>query len=279
MGIGVMFLRPVISDELSARLSAGEEAMKAAMGSTRVYPAKHTIVREGDANSQVYRLLSGQALCQRTLADGRTQIISRLFKGDVIGLNLFTDTLSSSVQTRTIVSTQSIAREQLLQLARADHNVALWLVRNADREHARLLNWLTVMSCGSALEKIAVLLLNLCEPIRDSKEGDAKPIRVSLTQREISDHIGMTSPYVSRTLATLRRLGVVNTGRGTVEIVALDRLAAAARAMAGHAVERRWQTGERQSADINVPDLRLSCATLKSHRAPNRHTGSMKHGP
>jgi CRP-like cAMP-binding protein len=203
------------------------------MGRARVFPAKSTIAQEVDADSRVYRLISGQALCQRALPDGRTQIISRLFKGDVVGINLLGDTLSSSLLARTTAAAQSIPREQLLQLAQADHNVALWLIRHADREHARLLNWLTVLNHGTALEKIAVLLLNLCGRVRPPARADARPIRVPLTQREISDHIGLTPPHVSRTLATLRRLGAVNTGHGTIEVVAPDLLAAAARTMAG----------------------------------------------
>ncbi len=227
-----MLLRPVISDELSARLDAGEDTMKAAMGRARVFPAKSTIAQEGDTHSRVYRLISGQAVCQRTLADGRTQIISRLFKEDVVGINLLGDALSPSLLARTVVAVQSIAREQLLQLAQADHNVALWLIRHADDEHARLLNWLAVLKHGTALEKIAVLLLNLGGRVRPPARADARPIRVILTQREISDHIGLTLPHVSRTLATLRRLGALNTGHGTIEVVAIDLLVAAAGTMA-----------------------------------------------
>jgi len=44
------------------------------------------IVREGDASSTLYTLLSGWAFRYRTLSDGRRQIFNFLLPGDFIGL-------------------------------------------------------------------------------------------------------------------------------------------------------------------------------------------------
>lgn len=197
---------------------------------TRVYPPKFALLREGDLPTRIYRVVSGWASCSRTLPSGEPQIISLLLKGDVIGVtDMISGSYRHSIETRTAMALQSISQAQLLRLAREDNNVALWLTAYAARENLRITNWLTVLSHGTAVEKIAILLMNVCERM----ELGSRMVRVPLTQKEIGQHIGLTLPHVSRTLGTLRRLGAVQTRHGCIDIVDRDRLAQIAVNMTG----------------------------------------------
>src|ERR1700690_1575517 len=125
---------------LTEPLRLGEAALVAAMAATttRVFPMRSTILKEGDPETMVSQVVSGWASCRRTLPDGRTQLTSVLLPGDIIGVSsLIGGSRPESVEARTQMSVQSLSHVQVLRLAAEKPNVALWLLWHQSRENKR----------------------------------------------------------------------------------------------------------------------------------------------
>ncbi len=69
----------------------------------------------------------------------------------------------------------------------------------APREMIRARQHLLVVGRQSALEKVAVFLVNLAE-----RQGDLDVIDIPMTRTDIGDYLGMTIETVSRNLSNLR---------------------------------------------------------------------------
>ncbi len=205
---------------LKDRLDAGEKALIAAMEpSARAYAPRSMIVREGDQPDRIFRIVSGRAVRRRTLADGRTQLMSVLLPGDIFGANCaLGEAPRASAEAQTWLTAHSIRHDEALQLLIENSDVALWFVWRANMENARFERWLTVLTHGDALEKIAALLTDFYERFTHTIGTRNKPFRVPLTQREIADYLGLTLPHVCRTFAILRERGLVNVYYGSIEI-------------------------------------------------------------
>jgi CRP-like cAMP-binding protein len=200
----------------------GEAALVAAMAATttRVFPMRSTILKEGDPETMVSQVVSGWASCRRTLPDGRTQLTSVLLPGDIIGVSsLIGGSRPESVEARTQMSVQSLSHVQVLRLAAEKPNVALWLLWHQSRENKRSDEWITVLSHGNAIEKIAFLLLDLYRRLKRMGQVGDGSVRVPLTQREIGERLGLTLPHVCRTVALFRERGIVGVHYGGIDII------------------------------------------------------------
>ena len=180
-------------------------------------PAKAVILAEGDRPTQMLRMVSGQATRRRTLLDGRSQLLSVLLPGDIIGVqSLFGGVLREAIEAVTDVSVQVASYADIHRLASTNTNVAFWLIWQANQENIKIEKWLTVLTHGTAIEKIAYVLLDFHRRIGDAADGRAQ---LPLTQREIAEHVGLTLPHVCRMLARLREHGAIGLRYGTIEIL------------------------------------------------------------
>jgi CRP-like cAMP-binding protein len=207
---------------LTEHLRLGKAALLAAMAATttRVFPARSTIVKEGDLETMVSQVVSGWASCRRTLPDGRTQLTSVVLLGDMIGVSsLVGGSRRESVEARTQMSVQSLSHVEVLRLAAERSNVALWLLWHQSQENKRSNEWVTVLSHGNAIEKIAFLLLDLYRRLKRMGQGCEGSVRVPLTQREIGERLGLTLPHVCRTVALFRERGIVQLRYGGIDII------------------------------------------------------------
>jgi len=206
---------------LTDRLRLGKAALMAGMAATtRVFSAGSLILREGDPQTMMSQVVSGWATCHRTLPDGRTQLISILVPGDMIGVSsLIQGSRRKSIEAQTQVSVQSLSHAQVLRLAAEEPNVALWLIWHQSQESMRADEWLGVLSHGNAIEKIAFLLLDLYRRLKRMGQVGAGPVRVPLTQREIGERLGLTLPHVCRTVALLRERSIVKVHYGVIDII------------------------------------------------------------
>src|SRR5579863_2744770 len=82
------------------RLRNGESALTDVMAkSTRCFAAKSLIVEEGNRPTHVFRVISGRATRRRMLADGRSQLMSIVLPGDIVGVrSLFEDVFTDTIE-------------------------------------------------------------------------------------------------------------------------------------------------------------------------------------
>lgn len=164
---------------------------------------------------RIYRLADGWAFSGRFLKDGRRQIADFLLPGDPVnaaallggadGLSVFA--LNAVTLVPADGDTQAVGTETSLAL----------LARRA--EH------LITLGRRTAYERVAALLLQLCERL-DARAGRQWPCyHVPLRLEHVADHLGLSIVHVSRTMSQLRenRLGQIS--RGKLEIWDRARLA------------------------------------------------------
>lgn len=203
------------------RLVAGKAVLIAALQpEPRVFLPKTKIPTQGEWASKVCQIVSGCAVRRRHHADGRDQITSVLLPGDLFGVSeLFSEPSSDSIETRGTVTIRSIDYADALSLAAESADVAMWLLYYVNWQRSQLENRATLFAQGSALEKVAVLLLDLHRRLSRSRSPGKEPVRIPLTQQDIADYSGISLEYVSRQLAVLQERGGVNVRCGAIEIV------------------------------------------------------------
>lgn len=199
-----------------------EQAIRGLIDEVRDVPADELVIRTGEELNVSMMLLDGWLARCKDLPGGERQISELHVAGDFADLHSYSlkkldhDVLSLTDCSIAIVPHERIRRmcEQFPRLQRV-----YWLMTNIDAAIQREL----VLSLGqrSAIARMAHLFCELYARLevvgRTSDEGYEFP----LTQRELSECLGLTVVHVNRTLQELRRRGLVELENRRLKI--LDR--------------------------------------------------------
>lgn len=174
----------------------------------QVYPAGAILRSVDQFNAPLYTLRSGWACSIRLLPDGRRQILE-IFRGSqIMGLN---EVGLEQAQTELVALTEIEAcpfpQKALLQVLAQSASLASLLFMTIARDNAVLQERIMNIGKKNGVERLAHFLLEL-----KSRIGcDTNEIDVPFNQTVIGDALGMTSVHVSRSLAQLRKLGLLDT--------------------------------------------------------------------
>jgi CRP/FNR family nitrogen fixation transcriptional regulator len=159
-------------------------------------PADTEVYAQGERSGTLYHIEFGAVRVFRLLADGRRQIVAFHLAGETFGLE--TDRSRGFFAETTV--------ETALRTMEAGEYDACSpeLMASALRGMVRAQKHLLVVGKQSAVEKLAVFLLDIAE-----RQGDCDKIDLPMTRNDIGDYLGMTIETVSRNLSRLRALGVV----------------------------------------------------------------------
>lgn len=189
-------------------------AAKVEAGPVTFYPTDSTIFAQGDEAGAVYLVEFGTVRVCRVTSDGRRQINSFHFAGDVFGFEAGDERQSYAESVDgagiRVVHTDSsgVAPHRLLQLA-------LTSFAGAQRHLLRL-------GRMNAVEKLASFLLDLL----DRQESDSV-VALQMQRCDIADYLGLTFETVSRVLRSLKDGGIIRVPSiDRVEIVDAAALAA-----------------------------------------------------
>ena len=176
---------------------------------------------EGQRQGHVYLLLDGVIGRYKLLADGRRQITSFAYPGDLIGFDL-PGVYQDSAEALDAVRVRSVPLGAIDRLLEREPGFAQALLRFAAAELADTREQMVSLGRKSAAEKVAGFLLRLAR--RSDALGDgARPIRLPMKRSEIADFLGLTIETVSRQLTRLRTTRVIRLVSIT-EIEVLDEL-------------------------------------------------------
>ena len=190
--------------------SEEERVIREAVAETRHVRADDLIIRAGGPLNSSLLLLDGWLARSKDLADGDRQITQLHVAGDFADLHGFTlKRLDHDVRAITDCRIAAVPHTQLLEISDAYPRLAriFWLLTTMDGAIQREL----ALSLGqrSAISRMAHLFcelhLRLDAVDRASPEGYEFP----LTQRELSECLGLTVVHANRTLQELRRRGLV----------------------------------------------------------------------
>ena len=208
--------------ELVGSLLRGEEKISGLMkGSVLSLPAGRVVVQADSDHEYVYRLRSGWACRNRSIADGRDQFILIFLPGDLFAVkSLFVTRHPDRVQTLSNVVIERIHYAQLQEAHARDVDIAnrcLWQVIEEER---RLHSWVFGLGQGSAEERLALLLIELRGRLilaGNLPEG-ALSFEFPLTQVQVSEHLGITPVHTNRIVKSFRERGIAVFRNGEVSI-------------------------------------------------------------
>lgn len=172
---------------------------------TRQLRAGEHAYYEGDPDSHVYRIASGIVRLYRLLSDGRRQIISFHFAGDMIGFDTGEER-SCSAEAVTAVTLKCLPMQIANQRLREDADFGCELVEMLAAELANARNQLALLNRRSAMEKLSAFILDLLSR-EQPRDGASLDLRIS--RADIADFLGLTIETVSRSLTKLRRQKVI----------------------------------------------------------------------
>lgn len=173
-------------------------------GTVSYYPADAMIYAQGDDTGPLYLVEFGTVrICQMT-ADGRRQITSFCYAGDVFGLE-------PGDEHECCAESVDGAGIRVLRPANSA-GFAQKLLGFALRHFARMQSHLVLLGRLSANEKMASFL---CDLLDRQDTGDT--VVLPMQRSDIADYLGITFETVSRVLRVLK-------DRGIIRVTALDRI-------------------------------------------------------
>lgn len=160
-----------------------------------------TVYRQDEPAHSWYCLVEGAARKSVIMTDGRRQIVTFLFAGDLFGFgHLGVHPFSVEVTSQRAVVAQ-YSRTAAERLAENDPEVSR-LVREITFDVvARLQSRMVLRGCSGALEKIAGFLVEMFD--RTNCPGSV--IDLPMSRYEIADYLSMSVETVSRSLTAMRR--------------------------------------------------------------------------
>lgn len=173
---------------------------------TRTIGERRDIIREGATPTECCLVMEGMACRYKMLSNGRRQILSLHFPGDMPDLqSLHLSTMDHSVSTVTEAKLAFIPHEAVRKLIRTRPTVADALVRHLLVDAAIYREWIANVGRRTALERVAHLICECFSRMRALGLAKQPTFELPLTQVEIGDATGLSNVHVNRTLKELRR--------------------------------------------------------------------------
>ncbi len=163
---------------------------------------------EGDEAGFVYEVLEGILCNYRLLTDGRRQIISFSYPGDLIGLGSGA-THHYSCDAISGAKVHSMSKGSLLAAAQIQPELGRKLFQAAASELTDMHDFFVLLVRKSAIEKVASFLLCLAHQYQEEDERMVA-FDLPMARVDIADFLGLTIETVSRNLTRLKVLDVID---------------------------------------------------------------------
>ncbi|WP_127142803.1 helix-turn-helix domain-containing protein [Pelagibacterium montanilacus] len=177
---------------------------------------------EGDKADRLFEVLEGVIRVYKVFQDGRRQIMSFAFPGDIIGF-AHEDTYSFDCDALVFSRVRAISKASLLRTVRERPELGEKMLAAASRQITAAQNLSIVLCRKSALERVASFLCTLAG--RHQFLACSGTVSLPMTRADIADYLGLTIETVSRNITKLRGLGVISLPKtGYVQIENIQRL-------------------------------------------------------
>jgi CRP-like cAMP-binding protein len=190
--------------------SEEEQAIRSCVAETRRVPADQLLVRSGEELNASMILIEGWVARSKDLAGGERQVTELHVAGDFPDLHGFTlKRLDHDLLTLSDCIVAVVPHERLLQVTEKFPRLArlYWFSTNVDGAITREL----ALSLGqrSAMARMAHLFCELYVRLNAVGRARADGFEFPLTQRELSECLGLTVVHANRTIQELRRRRLV----------------------------------------------------------------------
>jgi CRP/FNR family transcriptional regulator len=175
----------------------------------RGFSAGETIVGEGEESGLVGTVISGVLRVQKTMPDGRQQIVGLLFAPNLFG-RVFSRVSPVAIEAATdcrLCCFSRVAFESFLARHPAvEHDVMLAVLDELDAAQ----EWMLLLGCQAVQEKVASFLLMV---LRQADAGGPRRrqrmVIVPVSRHDMAVYLGTTAETISRTIQDFARRGVL----------------------------------------------------------------------
>lgn len=202
---------PIRHRAVCAHCESDELARLEAMKSYRDYKAGETILWAGEPMSIVGSVIEGVVALNRTMEDGRRQVVGLLLPSDFVG-RPDRAIAPYDVVAATDVTLCCFRRLPFLQLVTETPSIGRRLLEMTFDELDAAREWMLLLGRKTAREKIASYLAILARRARVSRKGGLTgtlSFDLPMTRETIADYLGLTIETVSRQFTALRKDGVI----------------------------------------------------------------------
>jgi CRP-like cAMP-binding protein len=184
------------------------------------------LVRAGQVSHMSALVLSGMVCRYNTLRNGTRQIMSFHIPGEIPDLqSLLLKQMDHTVGAIGPATVGLMPHEDLERILRQSFNLASLMWRETLIDAAVFRQWIANIGGRPALAAMAHLF---CEMITRAKAvgltGNSNSYRLTLTQQDIGDALGLSIVHVNRTMRKLREMGCIEWGPGLLTVFDWDAL-------------------------------------------------------
>ena len=207
---------------LFAELPAEELTQLAALLRRRTFRRGEVIFHRGDPAGALHILSSGRVKVSRPSEDGNETVLDLLGEGACFGELAALDggLRSATVTAVEQTETQTLLREDVVNLARTSPDLAMALVRILADRLRRTDDWLDDANFADLDTRMANRLLELAET-HGQETADGILVQFPLTQSDLAGMLGATRARVNRMLGIYQDAGLLRLGSGTFTILDL----------------------------------------------------------
>lgn len=187
----------------------------------RDFDAGQEIVGEGEVTEFLGSIVTGVVALDKSLEDGRRQIVGLLFVSDFIGRPLRPAAPYNSVAV-TPVRMCLFHRPQFEKILKTKPELEHRLLEMTLDELDAARNWMLLLGRKSALEKVASFLLILARRSADLEQltlVDGSSFTIPMTREAMAEYLGLTIETVSRQMTALRKQGIVGLRDSRIVII------------------------------------------------------------
>jgi CRP-like cAMP-binding protein len=202
-------------------------ALRNALEDQFEFRTRQVVARPEDWPPFALLVLDGLTARIKETGPGRRQIVSILTPGDLCSCGLgFVLPMDYSLVALCDGRAARLSADMIRDLQARSQHLMLALGRTLAEEFAITREWVVNMGARNGAERVAHLLCEL--RWRLEAVGVAEPSRLPIGQRDIAEAVGLSLVQVNRVLQQQRRAGLIDIGRGRIDIRDPQRLAATA---------------------------------------------------
>lgn len=219
----------VLIRKLKALHSLSDEeasAMVGAISHTQEFKRGGIIAEDGSEPKHSTVVIEGIACRYKNFDDGRRQILSFQYPGDITDLYSYVlKRLDHAVGALTDCTVSHIPHLAIQKLCEKYPNLAYALWRDTLSDTAKLHSLVASLGARSSKERLAHFLaeqyvrLAAVELVRDYKQ-----VPFGVTQADLADATGLSLVHVNKTIAKLKEGGIIDWSRNRLDILDWDEL-------------------------------------------------------
>ncbi|MCU9850250.1 Crp/Fnr family transcriptional regulator [Defluviimonas sp. WL0024] len=193
-----------------------------------VVRAGDEFVADGQQSTRVYLVRVGLGLRAKTLPDGRRQVLSVLFPGDLVGLQaMLIGQAHHNAEARSDMRLSVIEHQRLRALWQQKFDAVALSLKAMAYDEVRLMKALLSIGQYTAEEAIASVLYSIFRRgvLHGMVRRNSMPF--PFRQSDIADMLGLSLVHTNKTLAKLRRAKHLDLSDGKLTVYNADDLARA----------------------------------------------------